>query len=77
MSLNIITNSSELQPGMWYAIGIKDLDDNIDWGWAPIYRYEGNDEWTNDSGSDIEYTLCVHTQCHIHISDADAFMPQC
>lgn len=75
--ITIITNKSELVAGKWYAIGIEDLDGNIDWGGAPIYRYEGNDEWTNDSGSDVEYTLCVWTQVEIHISDADAFMPQC
>lgn len=77
MALNIITDSKELVEGKWYAIGLKDLHGEIDWGGAPIYRYEGNDEWTNDSGSDVEYTLDVWTQVSIHISDADAFMPQC
>lgn len=39
----ILTEEAQLTPGKWYAIGIAGLDGQIDWGGAPLLKYQGEE----------------------------------
>jgi hypothetical protein len=79
--LTIVTDTKELIPGRWYAIGIKTMfsevpDDPYDWGGAPLYKYEGDGEWSNDYGEPVTDTWDRDLQMDISINSADAYMLQ-
>ena len=71
-----IVEHHQLIEGKWYAIGIQDID-GIDWGAAPIHRYEGDGYWSNDDSEPVEYVWDTFLQLEANINSADAYMPQC
>jgi hypothetical protein len=80
--LTIITDVKDLIPGKWYAIACK--TDNCpvpetapyDWGGAPIHRYEGDGEWTNEYDEAVYEVWDTDLQMYAGINSADAYMPQ-
>lgn len=73
---SIITDTKNLTAGRWYAIGIKNLSEKIEWGCAPLGKYLGDGCWSDDEGEPLETTWDVTLQVQISINDADAYMLQ-
>lgn len=74
--MNIVIDTSGLIAGAWYAIGIKNLDDAIEWGCMPIHKYEGEGYWTNDDGEQVETTWDATLQMSVGINSADGYLQQ-
>lgn len=70
---DVIKLPQELEAGRWYAVGIANIEDVIEWGGAMLLKYEGDDCWSDESG-EVEFIYDPLIQQRIPVSDADAFM---
>ncbi len=71
----IFTEEEQLTPGKWYAIGIKGIDDTIDWFGARLLRYDGESCWSDEEG-EVEFVWDPVIQDHCVVGSADAFAEQ-
>ena len=75
METKIFESAAELEPG-WYAVGVKDIEDEINWQCAPLYKYLGDECWVDECGEVVEDTWDSVIQMRININSADAYMQQ-
>jgi hypothetical protein len=74
--MKIVKNPWELEAGKWYAIGVEDELDNIQWSSAPLLKFVGDDTWVDESNEIVEFVWDAVIQDDIKVSDADAFALQ-
>lgn len=72
MDILTYTEASALTPG-WYAVGIKDINDEINWQAAPLYEYIGDGEWQDECGDSVLWVWDSVLQCNVGINSADAY----
>ena len=73
--LTVIASTNNLVPG-WYAIGLRDLAGQFDWGGAPIHEYVGNGCWMSEHGEEVTSILDAELQMYVGINDADGYVKQ-
>lgn len=74
--MQIEPDKNKLIAGKWYAIGIANLDGDINWGGAPLFRYEGEGCWASEEGEPVETVWDVAFQTEVGINSADAYQLQ-
>lgn len=75
MSIPVL-DPAELVPGRWYAIGVANVEDKIEWAGAPLLKYEGAAGWFDEKGEQVEFVWDPLIEDDIAVSSADAFMAQ-
>lgn len=73
--MTIVKDPAQLIPGRWYAIGVENEFDEIEWGGAEIMLYLGEGQWMDEHGP-RETVWDPLIQQKIRVSDADAFALQ-
>ncbi len=66
----------DLTPGKWYLVGLENEDGQIDWQHAPLYKFHGAGEWTDDSGEYAEEIYDPTLEMHVSLSSADDYLEQ-
>lgn len=74
--MHFIHDIAALTPGNWYAVGIENLDGEINWGGMPIHKYEGDGQWSDDYREPVEEVWDAGIQMSVSINAADAYMVQ-
>lgn len=72
---DIVKDPAQLEPGRWYAIGVENEEDQVDWYGAELMLYLGDGEWMDEHGP-RETVWDPLIQQSIPVSDADAFALQ-
>lgn len=56
----------------WYVVGFENLDGTPDYG--PIYHYDGEGYWTDESGEEVESLFDPILQLRVATDAADFYV---
>ena len=73
----VITDATKLKTGAWYACGLRNLENAVEWGCAQIYQYVGDRCWLDDDGEPVDRLWDAELQLYVDINGADEYQEQC